>query len=279
MHSDMWMQPEIDPRATLDVLKKKYDHVTGPFHAQPRGQQLEERFRDAFKIRYDEVVFGNTLFKASGVGKFTEVSDAAGVETFWPWGIATGDFDNDGFEDVFLPSGMGYPYSYWPSVLLMNNGNGSFTDRASRAGIDPPPDGVHTGETLAGKAVARSSRCAATADFTGSGRLDVVINNFNNRAYYFRNHFAPKNYVAFRLTGTSSNRDAIGAVVKLVVGKEVMVRQVHPAGGYLSQSSKTVHFGLGSRGHIDRVEIRWPGGKRQVIEGPAINRTHQVMEP
>ena len=54
-------------------------------------------------------MFGNTLFKNCGVGKFEEISDKADLETFWPWAIASGDFDNDGYEDVYLPSGMGYP--------------------------------------------------------------------------------------------------------------------------------------------------------------------------
>jgi hypothetical protein len=58
-----------------------------------------------------------------------------------------------------------------------------------------------------------------------------------------------------------------------------MVRQVNPAGGYLSQSSKTVHFGLGERTKIDRVDIRWPRGRRQIIENPDINKLHQIVEP
>ena len=85
--------------------------------------------------------------------------------------------------------------------------------------------------------------------------------------------------MAFKLQGRQSNRDAIGAVVRLYTGKEVMARQVNPAGGYLSQSSKTLHFGLGDRDHIDHIEIKWPSGKTQKIERPAANRLHEVFEP
>src|SRR5262249_55670830 len=191
-------------------------------------------------------------------------------ETFWSWGIATGDFDNDGFEDVYLPSGMGYPYFYWPSSLMMNNGDETFTDRAEAAGIEPPARGPFLAEKIGGKPAARSSRCAAVADFDGDGRLDLVTNNFNDQPYYFRNAFSRRSYVAFQLKGTRSNRDAIGALVRVYVGKEVMVRQVQAAGGYLSQSSKTVHFGLGDRKAIDRVEIRWPSGLQQRIDHPDI---------
>ena len=85
--------------------------------------------------------------------------------------------------------------------------------------------------------------------------------------------------MAFRLRGTRSNRDAIGAVVRIYLGQEILTRQVQAAGGYLSQSSKTVHFGLGDRPGIDRVEIQWPGGRRQTISKPAINQLHQITEP
>jgi len=69
-------------------------------------------------------------------------------------------------------------------------------------------------------------------------------------------------------------------VVKLHIGKEVMMRQLCPAGGYLSQSSKTLHFGLGERSKIDKVEIRWPRGGRTEMLAPDINKLHaEIVEP
>src|SRR6267154_1074713 len=88
-----------------------------------------------------------------------------------------------------------------------------------------------------------------------------------------------RDYVELRLTGTHSNRDAIGAVVRLWVGKTVMVRQVNPAGGYLSQSSRVVHFGLGDHTEVDRIEIRWPRGIVQRLDHPEINTLLQIREP
>jgi hypothetical protein len=192
--------------------------------------------------------------------------------------VATGDFDNDGLVDIFLPSGMGYPYWYHANALLMNNGDESFTDRAAAEGIEPPRQGMFLPEPIGGEPAARSSRAAATGDFDGDGRLDLVVNNFNDHPYYFRNQFPKRNWLAFRLRGTRSNRDAIGATVRLRVNDQMLVRQVQSAGGYLSQSSKTLHFGLGDQKQVEQVEIRWPSGVRQTIRSPGINRLHEVSE-
>jgi hypothetical protein len=281
MHSDMWMRPEWVPSKFQEHLKKKFPKILGLIHELEPGKAAinEQKWADSLGLHYDDVVFGNTLFKQSPQGKFKEISDKAGMETWWPWGVVTGDFDNDGFEDVFLPSGMGYPYSYWPNALMMNNGNETFTDRAAEFGIEPPALGEYSDVEIRGRKAARSSRCAAVADFDGDGRLDIMVNNFNDHPYYFRNHFPKKNYIAFKLQGTKSNRDAIGAVARLYTGSEVMTRQVNPAGGYLSHSSKILHFGLGDRTKVDKVEITWPRGRKQTIAAPQINQRHPVIEP
>ncbi|HVC94928.1 MAG TPA: CRTAC1 family protein [Pirellulales bacterium] len=277
MHSDMWTVP--DDRESIRPTEK-FAHISGPdAEVDVAALQREWMIADALGLDYETLLFGNSLFHNEGGGRFSEVSDRAGMETWWPWGVAVGDFDNDGHEDAFLPSGMGYPYVYWPSCLMRNDGDGTFSDVALEQGIEPPVEGLYLTERIGGKRAARSSRCAAVADFDGDGRLELMVNNFNDRPYYFRNQFPPRHYLAFRLRGTRSNHDAIGAVVKVFIGARVMVRQVHATGGYLSQSSKTLHFGLGGRERVDRAEVRWPGGTRQVIELPAVDRLYEITEP
>jgi hypothetical protein len=276
MHSDMWADRdkplEIEPQ-------RKYRHRTGPDKTLDRAfLRKEQEIAAPLGMGEEHFLFGNTMFRNDGMGRFSEVSDAARMETFWPWGMAVGDFDNDGYLDAFIPSGMGYPYFYWPSALMMNQGNETFLGRADLEGLEPPAGGKYLPQRIAGQSATRSARCAATADFNGDGRLDLVVNNFNDHPSYFQNEFPSAHYIAFRLRGTRSNRDAVGAVVTLYTGDKVMLRHAQSTGGYLSQSSKTLHFGLGSADAVDRVEIRWPSGLRQTLLSPEIDRLHEVTE-
>ena len=280
MHSDMWMGAD-HQQESLDVAVEseqvKFDTYLGP-HYEPSREAEKEALEDVLAFRHDEVIFGNALFLGLGDGKFQEVSDESNLETFWPWGIADGDFDNDGHEDAFLASGMGYPFYYWRNYLLMNTGRGTFEGQEASRGIEPPRGGEFLEERIFDTPASRSSRCAVTADFDGDGRLEIVTNNFNDAPYYFHNETEPRNFIAFRLQGVRSNRDAIGAVARIRNADNVMTRQVHAASGYLSHSSKVLHFGLGQQASVQQVEILWPSGVRQTLESPEINRLHSVIE-
>jgi enediyne biosynthesis protein E4 len=278
MHSDMWMRPtmavpEIDE-------KKKYAAVEGP--TIERGEtapSMHETIIRNLRVPMDGVLFGNTLFRNLGGGRFEEVSDKAGVETFWPWGIAADDFDQDGFVDLFLPSGMGYPLFYWRNYLLMNRGDGTFEDRSRTTGIEPRPGGEYLDDLVGASLATRSSRAAAVTDFDEDGRPDLVVVNWNERVYLYRNEFPKRRWVALALRGAGKNRDAIGALVTLKAGGRVQLRQVESSGGYLAQSTRTLHFGLGDAASVDSCEIRWPGGRVQKVTDlklDAVNRIDQA---
>ena len=278
MHSDMWTTFDVDLAKVEPKRKYEAFYCLIPPTA-PGASYSSPLFDTRFGDRSARVFFGNGLYRSAGGGRFEEVSDRAGVETFWPWGVATGDFDNDGHEDAFLPSGMGYPWAYWGSPLLMNNGDGTFVDRGAPAGINPPPGGPFLKERIGGKEATRSSRSAAVADLDGDGRLDLVVNNFNDAPHVYRNRSPGRGFIAFRLRATKGHPDAVGALVRLHAGGATRVRQVQAAGGYLAQSSKTVHFGLGILPGVDRVVIRWPSGTVQTIDAPETGRVHDVTEP
>lgn len=283
MHSDMWMGLDYN-HLSLPIAREhetdKFDYFYGPdTPGDPELMRMEQDLEVTLDFRHDDVLFGNVLFRNRGDGTFEELTDHAHLETFWPWGVATGDFDNDSHEDVFMAGGMGYPFYYWPNYLMLNRGDGTFVDVAESRGIEPPVDGIYLDEKIQDRFAVRSSRCAATADFNGDGRLEIVTNNFNHLPYYYRNDFPRKNYIAFRLTGTRSNRDAIGATVTLTVGERKIVRLLQTAGGYLSQSSKVLHFGLDDFEQVDQAEIVWPSGQRQIISHPELNLLHEIAEP
>ncbi len=278
MHSDMWIPFNLDP-AQVEEAKKYASFFQRSIEIGAQNPEANRQFELEANIRPDEVLFGNCLHRNRGDGTFEEVSGKANSETFWPWGCTEGDFDGDGWQDVYIPSGMGYPLFYWRSPLLRNRGDGTFEDVSRVAGTEPPPGGEQMSIEFKGKKAVRSSRSAATGDFDGDGRLDLVVNNFNERAYLYRNVAPAGRWCAFRLTGTKSNRDAIGALIKVTAGGRTRVRQVQASGGYLSQCSNTVHFGLGKAAAIERVEIRWPGGRVQVLDGAKIDAVNAVTEP
>jgi len=278
MHSDMWIPFDMDP-ALVEETVKYPGFWTRAVQFRMVTPEAEKEFDALAKVRRDEVLFGNTLYRNKGGGSFEEVSDRAGWEVFWPWGVVEGDYDLDGWTDVYIPSGMGHPLWYWRSPLLRNRGDGTFEDVCRSAGTEPPPGGQLSEEVIGGKRTARSARAAATGDFDGDGRLDLVVNNFNDRAFLWRNVSAPRRWCGLRLVGTRGHRDAVGALVRLTAGGRTQVRQVQAAGGYLSQSSNRLLFGLGGADRVDRVEIGWPGGTAQTLEGVKADAYTTVTEP
>ena len=111
----------------------------------------------------------------------------------------------------------------------------------------------------------------AVADFNNDGKLDLVM-NANNEApvLYMNNLKKTGNSVELKLVGTASNRDAIGACVWLTAGGKTMMRQVEAGSGYASEMMLPLHFGLGKAEQVNRIEIRWPSGRVQHLDGEKV---------
>ncbi|HKG78894.1 MAG TPA: CRTAC1 family protein [Pyrinomonadaceae bacterium] len=141
---------------------------------------------------------------------------------------------------------------YEHKCLFANVGGGQFIDVARPTGSDSVKDG----------------RGVAVADFNNDGRLDLVMNSNNETPVLYLNNLKKVgNSVELKLVGTASNRDAIGACVRLTAGGKTMMRQVEAGSGYASQMMLPLHFGLGKVDRVDAIEIRWPSGRVQHLEG------------
>jgi hypothetical protein len=253
----------------------------------------------------DTFIFGNALFhNLSKPGKtmFEEVSDRAGVENYWPWGPSVGDVNADGWEDIFIASSMDYPYRYGINSMLLNNGGSRFLDAEFLLGIEPRQGGkTHTAwfdldclQEGLGTDLCRGrsgtirvmaplgSRSAAIFDLDGDGDLDIVTNDFNSAPQILVSDLSqrhPIHWLQVALVGTSSNRDALGATVRVRAGGHVYTKYNDGKSGYLSQSALPLYFGLGDVEKIDSVEVVWPSGRKQVeTQQLESNRTLRIVE-
>ena len=123
-------------------------------------------------------------------------------------------------------------------------------------------------------------RAVALADLGNRGVLDVIVANQRGPLLVYRNAVEPgRHWIQFELEGAASNRSAIGARVELQWSGRTQVQEVSGASGFSAQNQRRVHYGLGSATAVDRVIIRWPSGRRQTIERPAVDTLHRVKEP
>ncbi len=219
---------------------------------------------DLFATNYQSEM--PVLYHNLGEGLFEDATSAAKITSdLYPhvtWGTALVDLDNDGDRDIFIACGHfdrieeidDRTSLKVPNYVLMNTGKGRFVDVSKVCG-----DGLQ---------VVESSRGVGVDDLDNDGDLDVVVLNSNASPSILRNELAGNDHwLEIALEGVRCNRGAVGAKVRVVAGDLVQVAEVRSGRGYQSHFGSRLHFGLGERKSVDRVEVRWPGGATEVFAG------------
>jgi enediyne biosynthesis protein E4 len=218
------------------------------------------------------------LYRNNGDSSFSYDSYVSGIGGMTllhsGWGIHFFDYDNDGRKDLLIAQGhdldtieLNFPQLHYkePMLLAHNNGKG-FTDVSAASG-----DIFHQSWTGRGLAV---------GDLDNDGRIDAVVTTNGGPAYILHNQTATTNHwLTLSLVGHRSNRDGIGAVIKLTTSLGAQYVTVTPAGSYLSSSDKRAHFGLGSDTGAKLIEIHWPSGIIQKLENVHADQILTVNEP
>jgi enediyne biosynthesis protein E4 len=230
---------------------------------------------DIFKTNFSDDT--STLYANRGDGTFDDKTFAAGLglnTKYLGWGTMFFDFDNDGWPDLLLVNGHVYPevdkqhlgsdYQE-PRILYHNLGNGKFEDISvnSGPGITEP----------------KSSRGMATGDLWNDGRISAVVSNMNAVPSLLVNQMRYGNHwIAIETKGTKSNRDGLGAKIRVKAGSRILVDEVRSGSSYISNSDRRVQFGLGAVNKVDWIEIRWPSGLREVFENLKVDTILKLTE-
>jgi hypothetical protein len=190
------------------------------------------------------------------------------------WGVDFLDYDNDGWKDLIVAQGhdidnvqLSFPQlRYKEPMLLMHNDGKHFVDVSGASG-----EVFH--EAWVGRGL-------ATGDIWNNGQVDVVVTTNGGPAYLLRNQTPTHNHwLDIRLAGHKSNRDGIGAEIKLTTSGGTQLITVSTAGSYLSANDRRAHFGLGSDAAAQTIDIRWPSGTVQTLKNVRGDRVLVVDEP
>ncbi len=214
-------------------------------------------------------VTGNRLYRNRGDGRFEDATETAGVrQGYWGWGSSFGDFDNDGFLDIFHVNGFSAFFASEfhedPARLFVNRGDGTFTERSAELGV------ADTGQ----------GRGIVCFDYDRDGDLDLFVQNNQGPTRLFRNDGGNAgHFLAVRLLGRSPNTSAVGARLYLRAGGRTQMRELAAGSNYLSANPIEAHFGLGGATRIDELRVRWPDGSWSLERDLAVDQLLVLGEP
>jgi hypothetical protein len=217
------------------------------------------------------------LFHNEGKGAFADLSYPSQIAEktipYLGWATFFLDYDNDGWKDLFDASGHVYPQmdgrsreTYrQPLQMFRNLHNGKFAEVSKEIGL--------------ANLERMSARGGAYCDYDNDGDVDFVVSNIDDRPQLLENEGGNSaNWLEMKLQGTKSNRDAIGAQVKLSAGGLVQYDHVRAGGSYISGNDLRLHFGLGKQPQADSMEIRWPSGQAERLQNIKANRILTIRE-
>lgn len=211
-----------------------------------------------------------SLYENVGNGVFTDKGIPSNISTsaaqFVGWSSSFMDYDNNGLIDIFKTNGALKHLYGQEDQMFQNEGGGKFKDIS-----------LELGKYFSQEFVGRG---ACAGDYDNDGDMDIFVVNLNNHCVFLRNNKGNQNnWIILNLTGTTSNRDGIGARIKLTSGGKTQIAQRKTTTGYLSQNDPRIHFGLAKNQIVDLIEITWPSGKVQTLENVTPNQILEVKEP
>jgi hypothetical protein len=210
------------------------------------------------------------FYENMGNGIFSDQSYPSGIAMpagqFVGWSSSFIDYDNDGNVDIYKVNGALKHLYGQEDQLFKNLGDGKFQDVSTESGKYFEKEMVGRG--------------ACFGDYDNDGDIDGFIENLNSPGVFLRNNKGNQNnWITLNLAGSSSNRDGVGAKVKITSGAMVQTAYKKSTTGYLSQNDPRIHFGLAKNDMVEKIEIRWPSGKIQVLENVKPNQILTVNEP
>jgi hypothetical protein len=238
------------------------------------GDYLHEGAASIFRTNFSDEP--STLYRNRGKGEFVDATSQSGMgrpSRYVGWGCGFFDYDNDGWLDLLLVNGHAFPevdklnidVRYRERAILYRNANGKFFDVSQASG--------------AGIIEEHASRGAAFGDYDNDGAVEVLVNNQNEAPSLLRQAAKPADHwITLKLEGVRANRSAIGAKVTVIAGALRQTAEVRSGGGYLSQNDLRLHFGLGAAVKVDRVDIVWPGGRKQTEARLGADRIATIRE-